>query len=185
MVQAALRGGSSDVRKLVDYLAPRIRAAVRGRLRSWYGCMDGHGVEDLVQIVLLSVFEPSGGVLSKWDPSRGGLGTFVGRVAVSRLLEIERRALRRRALLSRQMQEAPTSFDPVERFERVDLLRRTYRRLAADCGSCAEQQVLARLFEVPGAPEPSSPRGRQSEARVRHRLRTSARRTFGLERASG
>jgi RNA polymerase sigma factor (sigma-70 family) len=85
-VSAALEGDAAACERLVFALTPIIQARVVRCIRVRRGNgVPTHRAEvlDLVQDVLLHLFEQNCRVLRRWDPKRASLATFVGLVAES------------------------------------------------------------------------------------------------------
>ncbi|MGF1467603.1 MAG: RNA polymerase sigma factor [Sandaracinaceae bacterium] len=80
LVLAALDGDGESIRRLADLLQPVIRRRVYRRL-SVGGRQYLDQVEDLVQEVWVTLTRRDGKVLRDFDPAKGGLKNWVGRVA--------------------------------------------------------------------------------------------------------
>ncbi len=83
LVQRALKGRPSSVRKLVDRLTPVIQARVTRILLRRGSSRDlRQELEDFCQEVFLSLFNDEGKILKRWVPERGlSLENFAGLIA--------------------------------------------------------------------------------------------------------
>ncbi|WP_437675880.1 RNA polymerase sigma factor [Sorangium sp. So ce131] len=152
----AIAGDDTARRGLVDQLTPVLRARVTRRLAArGAGSRSAHA-EDLIQDVLMALFDEEARVLRAWDPGRGlSLANFVGLVTERHVLSAQR--TRSRSLWA----EEPTSDDEivtmsgaVDETESViaarELVARMFRRLAGELSPLG-MQLLQLMFieEVP------------------------------------
>lgn len=82
------------------WIAAAVRIEVRRRLRAWHSRRLGEMDEkDLVQHVLLALFDKDRAALKRFDPELGEAIPYLRDFAQKRLLELERKLLRRENLL--------------------------------------------------------------------------------------
>ncbi len=88
--------GSKAEKLLMRRLALVLRAPIRAHLRKWPGRkLAGLDEGDLTHEIFLKLLERDRAALRKWEPSRSSLEQFVSLFARSRIIELERKELRR------------------------------------------------------------------------------------------
>jgi RNA polymerase sigma factor (sigma-70 family) len=110
-----------------------VRVRVRGRLSAWPGRKIGaFDEDDLVNHVLIALLENDRAAFQKFDPARSSAEAYLKDFANKRLIELERKELRRRAIddaeraAARNERETLKTFDTPEKwfeyFEKRDEL---------------------------------------------------------------
>jgi RNA polymerase sigma-70 factor (ECF subfamily) len=116
LVRQALEGDATSARALVDRLSPVVARRVTSTLlrRSRRGVTQDAG--DLVQEVLLSLFQANGKALRAWDPARGmSLDRFVGMLAQHQVVSILRNGR------TSPWRDEPTEVEALERLGEITL----------------------------------------------------------------
>lgn len=139
LIRRALGGDEESLDELFDEISSPIHRSVACMLRRWRkGASSARQVrqevEDLVQEVLLHLFEKDGKALLAWDPAVADLTTYVGHIARSRaamVLRSPRSPWREHPVADDAVPEEPDSANPEHEAAVRDLWRQIYLCLAA------------------------------------------------------
>lgn len=135
-------------RRLITHLDVYVRAPVRVALRRWRGARIGvHGEDDLVSEIFSSLLQIDARDLRRFDPTYGkSLEQFVSLYARSRVLDAEKKELRRRSLFERRPPDPGRVDRPDELVIAVDESRRVRQCLEAKLATPSGREMLELLF---------------------------------------